>query len=807
MAGYEFTVVSWRGVTAVADGTNYLARAIVDNDVFSGAQATPIESQEPGRSPTHVRTQPQGDTFLIEAVMLGNFTQAALDTLKKYWSPLEQTADYLVFTPEGGGGNRRILGVVESFEKVDTNLFHIMFRTASGYQEAATATADSHTLTASGQTDALVNDGNLKTYPTFTITPGTVMADTSAQIKRRRAHVANRSESNFSDPVGTGWPIDLGEDAWDTATLQAAGKVLSSLNDVRVILKGREIYCWKDPATSNATTKLWTNLTMRGRKTATLAAAINNSVTTLTVNNSSLLQGWPPTGFFLLNSERIQYTARTSSTMTIVRGSGNTTAASHAAGDTLYWVEHAFLDVIYDYASAGDPLPPDDQKPRIDLADSTNSSFKWTSAFLNAGDRRSAAWQPLWVDDGFTSDYITLSTVGGNLQFKDILPTAERPNYNNIYIDFPVPALGSFTFDEIVQWNMLLHVYGIDFLGGKERLLESYEQDNLAAHATQTLSLSLGTSRLRLNGRIGSVTGYRLDSGATGGSTLLEGNPNDTGISASFLLEKPTRITNFVARLGRAATYAGLITARLYADGGDAPDTERPESDTFLNATATGSIDIYPDTTNVVFTPDHVLHLPAGRHHFVLVFTVAGDEFDVIWSAVRDRVHPNIWMVVYGYETPGDPESEQYVNILYEETPLFTVLTDETEAQSDAPVETEDVISLNDLTVPFDTSRTPKIVFAPEEVCYLLNTRITNSTTGAYLDIGPHPMKLSNSIVIDCAAKTVTDSETGTQIPFILHASDPSEWLYLAPGSNTITFTETGVVSTAYAHSFRSRWL
>jgi hypothetical protein len=801
MAGYKGDIVSWRGVS-VNDGTVYRADFIRDDNIFNGAASQPIESQEPGRSPTHVRTQPQGDTFAVEVEMLGSFTQATLDTLKKYWSPMEQSAGDLVFTPEGGGGNRKISCVVEQVTLAYPQIIHVQMRTATGYQEAATATADSLTVTASGQTDALVNDGNLKTYPTFTLTPGTVMADTSSWIKRRRVHIANRSELNFSDPVGDGWPVDLTEDAWDTDALNTASKVLASLNDVRVILKGREIPRWMDPTTDNATSKTWVNMTMRGRKTATLAANINNSVTTLSVNNSTLLSGWPPTGFFLLNTERIQYTARTSSTLTIVRGSGNTTAASHLAGDTMYWVEHAFLDVIYHYDNAGDPLPPDDRKPRISLADSTNASFKWTSAFLNSADRRSAAWQPLWTDDGFTSDFITLSTVGGVLQFKDILPTAERPNYNNVYMDFPVPALGNVTFDEIVQMNMLLHVYAIDFLGGKERLHQAYQPDHLLAAATQTLALSLGTSRLRLNARIGAVTGYRLDSDDTGGAELLEGNPTDVGISASFLLEKPTRITHFVNRMSRESSYAGHITARVYSDGGGAPDVEIAESDSFLALNA----DIPTSAGNVVFTPDHTLHLPAGRHHFV-TFLTTGSDGDATQWAVRDRVHPTIHEVTYQPVDPMDPDAGTIVNIEYEETPKFSVFTDETEAQADAPVETEDYISLDDLVVPFDTTRTPKIVFAAEEVCYLLNTRITNSTTGAYLDIGPYPMKLTNSVVIDCAAKTVTDSETGTQIPFILNASDPSEWIYLAPGSNTITITEVGVVSTVYAHSFRSRWL
>jgi hypothetical protein len=802
MAGYKGDIVSWRGVTAI-QGASYRSDFIRDDNIFDGSNVQPIESQEPGRSPTHVRTQPQGDSFLVEVEMLGSFTQATLDTLKMYFSPLEQSAGDLVFTPEGGVGNRRISCIVEGVSMFAAHIMHVRMRTATGYQEAATATTDSHTLTASGQTDALVNDGNLKTYPTITITPGTVMADTSSWIKRRRVHIANRSELNFSDPVGDGWPVDLTEDAWDTDALNTASKVLSSLNDVRVILKGREIPRWMDPATDNATSKTWVNMTMRGRKTATLAANINNSVTTLSVNNSTLLSGWPPTGFFLLNTERIQYTARTSSTLTIVRGSGNTTAASHLAGDTLYWVEHPFLDIIYHYDNAGDPLPPDDRKPRISLPDSTNSSFKWTSAFLNSADRRSAAWQPLWTDDGFTSDYITLATVGGVLQFKDILPTAERPNYNNVYMDFPVPALGNFTFDSLVQYNMLLHAYGIDFLGGKERLLEAFQAEGAVAASAETIALSLGASRLRLNGRIGALTGYRDDTQLLGVGISV-GATNIRSTSVSFLLEKSSRITQFLLRIKRESGFADYLAMAVALDGGDVPDHSGVLGD--LNRVSAAFVipnaSIPTSYGNVFAVPDEPLTLSAGRYHLVL-YILTGTDNDIILNTAVNRTHPSIWSTQFA----SVDDVVAFDDAFYDTVPVCTVYTDETEAQSDAPVETEDYISLDDLVVPFDTSRTPKIVFAPEEVCYLLQTRITNSTTGAYLDIGPYPMKLTNSVVIDCAAKTVTDSETGTQIPFILNASDPSEWLTLVPGSNTITFTEVGVVSTAYAHSFRSRWL
>lgn len=69
-------------------------------------------------------------------------------------------------------------------------------------------------------------------------------------------------------------------------------------------------------------------------QTTTLNGGINNSVTSLTVN--SQFGSMPATPFFIMiGTEQIKVTAASTTTWTIARGDGGTTAASHSNGDTI----------------------------------------------------------------------------------------------------------------------------------------------------------------------------------------------------------------------------------------------------------------------------------------------------------------------------------------------------------------------------------------------------------------------------------------------------------------------------------------
>jgi len=89
-------------------------------------------------------------------------------------------------------------------------------------------------------------------------------------------------------------------------------------------------------------------------QTTTLASGINDSVTTMTV--SAQFTSMPSTPFYVtVGTEQIKVTAASTTTWTIARGDGGTTAASHSSSDTvtqMYWSRNQW-DSHSNYANTG----------------------------------------------------------------------------------------------------------------------------------------------------------------------------------------------------------------------------------------------------------------------------------------------------------------------------------------------------------------------------------------------------------------------------------------------------------------------
>lgn len=73
-------------------------------------------------------------------------------------------------------------------------------------------------------------------------------------------------------------------------------------------------------------------LEVKDRATTTLNGAITSGATSITVVSTSL---FPATGILTIDDERLYYTAKTSTTFTVVRGQFGSTAASHSSGATV----------------------------------------------------------------------------------------------------------------------------------------------------------------------------------------------------------------------------------------------------------------------------------------------------------------------------------------------------------------------------------------------------------------------------------------------------------------------------------------
>jgi hypothetical protein len=467
----------------------------------------------------------------------------------------------------------------------------------------------------------------------------------------------------------------------------------------------------------------------------------------------------------------------------------------------MYWVEHPFFDLIYDHTAATDPAPPDDRKPVINLAASLNTEHHWPGPFINANDRRSRAWQPIFTEDDPIAGIMRLSDSGTALTFEDADPEAGKPRYNNIGIDCPIPVTGSnaLELDFTIAARLALRAYLLDRGGHESRLLGELWSDG--EQADQQYTPAAAAYAVRLNAKHAAFVGSNPNAFTDDVRSISVADENNE-IGQGFELEaEQNEIEGFVVRIRQAdveetdAIMSLWVLAGSEPEDGDANDSLFEE--TIDNADIpSAAIESAPDTVVLLAS---VVRAPAGA--YVLAMEASDGAYDNLaplqWADANHRAYAfgSVWD-----EDAGVWDEERGRSL------LFALLSTTTPAQEDAPVRTGETIVVDDIELNYDSTRTPKIVLAPEEDMYLLNCRLKNDTTGDYLDLF-FPMAVGASVEIDCATRTVTDLETGRPIPFALVASNPAEWISLAPDSNTMSYTEAGVVDTDVASEFRSRWL
>lgn len=116
-------------------------------------------------------------------------------------------------------------------------------------------------------------------------------------------------------------------------------------------------------------------------------------------------------------------------------------------------------------------------------------------------------------------------------------------------------------------------------------------------------------------------------------------------------------------------------------------------------------------------------------------------------------------------------------------------------------------VEVADVTITLDSDDTPTIMICSESGSYTLDCRITNSTTGDYIDLYIPGMDTNQSIEIDTNDKTVTYSYDGSsQYQALELPSGPrKDWLKLQPGDNVIKYDETGATGVRLDFSWDER--
>lgn len=704
MAG-SLTIVSWAGDTTLVNGSDFTAVFTAASEAGSSPAASPIEADIPGNYPAHVRLQP--NSIQIELlVTIVTSTETRIATLKQMFRPDLDPA-YLVATDENNAVRRILCVPLHVFRKnKGDKMWTVVLRAAGGVWEADTETYATNTIAATGTAIALTNAGNIAIAPRIALTPTSDMS-TAGLTFRRRIAIGWRSELPASDPVGDGYPTDLGQDAFDTATLTTV-KMQADGDDLRTYLDGNEIYRWLD-GMDTSTTKVWVNMRFAPMRKITLTAAMASSSvpaagTTFTVNNPEGTAGLPQDFFMIIGTEALHLMVVDSVTLIVVqRGALGTTAAAHSASDPGYYVEHPYLYIFYGWPSATAPNAPTDRQPLIDFATSTNLVWHWTGNFLvPSGTRRSGGWGLERTDEGGAENLRVYET-GGAVEFEDTPAAAGKPNFNNVTRDFPVPisaAANAVEMDYTVNNNLLLHGYVTDLEGNETRLIT---RGATAVLTNQQFTPGSVAQKLRLNGRIGVLAGSRT------GTTAAALNTTGTDNGIRFTLDADDWLYGVVLSLLQSGGGSANLNVTIYPEVSSAPGSDGATVGTIANASIPTS---QGDVLLVAAAP---IWLAAGTYYIGLAKSnatgVVNQYYDAT-TAINTRFQLRLSAANHSFP------------------PRARILTDRSNPTVDAAtaVQSGDDLTIDNIDITLDntTPRTPLIVMGAEESMYLFDNRIRN---------------------------------------------------------------------------------
>ncbi|RKY09636.1 MAG: hypothetical protein DRP56_02350, partial [Planctomycetota bacterium] len=174
----------------------------------------------------------------------------------------------------------------------------------------------------------------------------------------------------------TTYPVDIVNDALDTAALVTGGKMRADGNDLRVLVDGVETDRWLQDM-DDATTQVWVNLDFAAAQAFTLDGAIAGSgaVTSVTVNEAiNLMPASGPTCILRIEDELYTYTGKDDGSKTfsgVTRAAYGSSMAAHIDGSDADWIQHKIM-LWYGDPDASAPSTDDDYKPAFEL-DSTNA--------------------------------------------------------------------------------------------------------------------------------------------------------------------------------------------------------------------------------------------------------------------------------------------------------------------------------------------------------------------------------------------------------------------------------------------------
>lgn len=375
-------VYSWDGNTQVNDGVNFAAYFVGPELGLPELEIHSVARQ--GAHPLIGGVSRQGIEVMMEVEALAG----SADTLRAWFDNEDATPKILVVTDEAGTNARYWKMLAARFIPTNTPYIYLVTLRSHGdvRLRSVVPTSQHWDVSVSGATVA-VNNGtagvNDDAYPIITLTPRAYA--TGANTYRRFITVRWRASSAASrysvDIVNAGLDTRIGSTHFASATG----------NDIRVIVDGVEANYWLYNV-NTATTKVFVNLDWQAAQSGTLAAAMGTgAITALAVNED--ITNFPASGLLEIGSELFAYSGKDTALRQftgVTRGAKGTTAASHAAGSVVIWIQH---EVWIEYGSSSMAAPTIDNslKPMFGLAGSSNTVWDYDD-FDEEGASRSAAW-------------------------------------------------------------------------------------------------------------------------------------------------------------------------------------------------------------------------------------------------------------------------------------------------------------------------------------------------------------------------------------------------------------------------------
>lgn len=647
----------------------------------------------------------------------------------------------------------------------------------------------------------------------LTIQPLEAKAGTDDWIYKTEVILANRAGNGFGD-----YAIEVTGGGWDHGAEVAAGRSLSSGDDVRLIVGGEQRARWSGGSGTTdwdqTGTLIWGNFNLSPGLEAELLTAIASGGSPAVGETiefvSGSLAGWPASGTLLIGDEAIDYSTATlgdskDTVVVVSRGTRNTTAAAHSAGVSAFWVEHR-VQLVYGHTGAATPDSEDHRKPLITLSSSSNLEHVWTE-FSHDTEPRSMQWARVRrVRDSQSAKMLAPGgepTTAAVIRYSSTGPKAGKPAYNGWLRPVPSGTRYGASNHPMTVSNLLAspsivaQFYGIDADGSEVALLNEGLGVTDVNASTDADDPDAALYSMEISARNGIVVAS--PGGEYNYDTLfgIDISSTDGRVSSGTALAQRFTVPEALSDVGYIDKIAILARSEIVAQFG-------------ANNTATLDVSIAQDD---------------GAGGFVNIATAQIDVNNTslftnyLWYTAtlseRLRVTPGDTLYVHVEWDSAGTGSPTYVEWYTAQASFEGLLLSHAMRIISTSLDTgpnfvgidTDYAQASEVTIYYDDidDRYPYVAQQAREDLYWLDGTLTNTTNGDAVSL-EIPVATGDVVVVDVAARTVRNTTAGASAFNGATFTDPTNWFVLEPGVNVLTYVEDSVVSTRAQIEWSHRW-